>query len=140
MALISCPECGKQISDTAPSCPHCGYLFSTSTSAYVKQPKPTKIGEFKQNVGGGIAILAVGIIGLFCSLVGLIIFLPLGILAIIGSVMILLSGYITIKGTSDVVCPYCSKPQKLMKGEETLKCSHCKKRSVRNGDYLNPVL
>lgn len=24
MALISCPECGKQISDRAPSCPQCG--------------------------------------------------------------------------------------------------------------------
>lgn len=25
MALVKCPECGKKISDTAPSCPHCGY-------------------------------------------------------------------------------------------------------------------
>lgn len=24
MALIGCGECGKQISDKAPSCPHCG--------------------------------------------------------------------------------------------------------------------
>ncbi len=25
MALINCPECGKEISDTARACPHCGY-------------------------------------------------------------------------------------------------------------------
>lgn len=25
MALISCPECGKEISDKVKSCPHCGY-------------------------------------------------------------------------------------------------------------------
>lgn len=25
MALVPCPECGKQMSDQAPSCPHCGY-------------------------------------------------------------------------------------------------------------------
>lgn len=25
MALIKCPECGKEISDKAPACPHCGY-------------------------------------------------------------------------------------------------------------------
>lgn len=25
MALIKCPECGKQISDQAESCPNCGY-------------------------------------------------------------------------------------------------------------------
>lgn len=25
MALIKCPECGKEISDKAGKCPHCGY-------------------------------------------------------------------------------------------------------------------
>ena len=25
MALITCPECGKQISDKAPACIHCGF-------------------------------------------------------------------------------------------------------------------
>lgn len=25
MALINCPECGKQVSDQAPACIHCGY-------------------------------------------------------------------------------------------------------------------
>ena len=25
MALVPCPECGKQVSTQAPSCPHCGY-------------------------------------------------------------------------------------------------------------------
>ena len=25
MALIICPECGKEISDKAPQCIHCGY-------------------------------------------------------------------------------------------------------------------
>ena len=25
MALIKCPECGKEISDTAMNCPNCGY-------------------------------------------------------------------------------------------------------------------
>lgn len=25
MALIKCPECGKEISDAAESCPNCGY-------------------------------------------------------------------------------------------------------------------
>jgi len=28
MALINCPECGKQISDQAPSCPYCGYTIN----------------------------------------------------------------------------------------------------------------
>lgn len=28
MALIKCPECGKEISDQATSCPNCGYPIS----------------------------------------------------------------------------------------------------------------
>lgn len=27
MALIKCPECGKEISDQADFCPNCGYGF-----------------------------------------------------------------------------------------------------------------
>lgn len=29
MALIKCPECGKEYSDTASSCPHCGYTANS---------------------------------------------------------------------------------------------------------------
>lgn len=28
MALIECPECKKQVSDTAKTCPHCGYKLN----------------------------------------------------------------------------------------------------------------
>lgn len=37
MALIKCPECGKEISDTAKVCPHCGYRLKTID--YVKHKK-----------------------------------------------------------------------------------------------------
>lgn len=30
MALITCPECGKEVSDQAPVCPNCGYPLSLS--------------------------------------------------------------------------------------------------------------
>ena len=30
MALIYCKECGKEISDTVTSCPHCGYLNNST--------------------------------------------------------------------------------------------------------------
>ena len=29
MALIKCPECGKEISDKATVCPNCGYPITT---------------------------------------------------------------------------------------------------------------
>lgn len=33
MALIHCPECGKEISDQAPACIHCGYPLQKSDGA-----------------------------------------------------------------------------------------------------------
>jgi len=30
MALIKCPECGKEVSDTAKACPNCGAPIDTS--------------------------------------------------------------------------------------------------------------
>lgn len=31
MALINCPECGRQVSDKAVSCPGCGYAVAAAT-------------------------------------------------------------------------------------------------------------
>ena len=36
MALINCPECGKQISDKAPHCIHCGYPLGAEIQSHVK--------------------------------------------------------------------------------------------------------
>ena len=33
MSLIDCPDCGKQISSNAPSCPGCGAPIATATEA-----------------------------------------------------------------------------------------------------------
>jgi hypothetical protein len=33
MALITCPECGAEVSDAAPACPKCGYPVATATPA-----------------------------------------------------------------------------------------------------------
>ena len=32
MALINCPECGKEISDKSKLCVHCGYPINESTN------------------------------------------------------------------------------------------------------------
>lgn len=43
MALINCPECGKEISDTCESCIHCGYKLSNDSDPKVKQSGKKKI-------------------------------------------------------------------------------------------------
>lgn len=39
MAIINCCECGKEISDKAKICPHCGYKKEGSLVKFVKNPK-----------------------------------------------------------------------------------------------------
>ncbi len=36
MALVKCPECSQQASDQAPSCPHCGFPFSSPSATIAK--------------------------------------------------------------------------------------------------------
>ena len=36
MALIKCPECGKEISDKAKACPECGYKMKKSKKKFLK--------------------------------------------------------------------------------------------------------
>jgi hypothetical protein len=38
MALIKCPECGRDISTLASSCPQCGYVLPKETTTEIKQP------------------------------------------------------------------------------------------------------
>lgn len=33
MPLVTCPDCGREVSDAAPACPHCGRPFKTTSPA-----------------------------------------------------------------------------------------------------------
>ena len=35
MALIKCPECGHDVSDTAETCPNCGYRLKEKTTIHL---------------------------------------------------------------------------------------------------------
>lgn len=50
MALINCPECGKQISDKAPACIHCGYPIQTeqAVSTLISNSKKVAIPSFSE--------------------------------------------------------------------------------------------
>ena len=43
MALINCPRCGKQISDKANKCPHCGFLSTLSSGQDERKNPQTSI-------------------------------------------------------------------------------------------------
>ena len=42
MALIQCPECKKEISDSAPSCPNCGVPISQGSESNMRMCKKCK--------------------------------------------------------------------------------------------------
>lgn len=61
MALISCPECNKDVSDKASSCPGCGVSIRKDSmeERYVKRNK-------QENVAGWFYAILLVPIGIFC--------------------------------------------------------------------------
>ena len=45
MALISCPECGKKVSDRAATCPECGCPINTAPAESVSVQSNTALIE-----------------------------------------------------------------------------------------------
>jgi hypothetical protein len=66
MALIACDECGKGISDRAPTCPHCGVPINTVAASPPRLPIRTAAPPVRsaQNKGIGFGRAVIGIIGL----------------------------------------------------------------------------
>lgn len=46
MALIKCPECGKEISDCAQNCPHCGYPINSNPTTSTQTDKAQEIEKY----------------------------------------------------------------------------------------------
>ncbi len=60
MALINCPECGKEISDTAKNCINCGYVLKEESNTAQPQTviiAPQKGMSAKKSLNVGITIL-----------------------------------------------------------------------------------
>ncbi|MEG1894592.1 MAG: zinc ribbon domain-containing protein [Oscillospiraceae bacterium] len=137
MALIICPECNNQISDTAAACPHCGYslLHSVKTEEQIKK---TEIGELKKNTAAAITMIIVGTVFLIIGILGAIV--VIGWPFIIVGFFLLVLGTSKVKGEHDVICPYCGTAGRITAAAENYKCNSCKKISVRNGNELKTVI
>ena len=49
MALINCPECGKEVSSQAPACPSCGHPINTNTALAQQQPQQVVVAQQPAN-------------------------------------------------------------------------------------------
>jgi DNA-directed RNA polymerase subunit RPC12/RpoP len=75
MALFNCPECGKEISDKAASCPHCGNPINVESEEYLCCPKCQSKELHSQHKGfsGGKALagaVLTGGIGILAGTIG----------------------------------------------------------------------
>lgn len=64
MALTTCRDCGKQVSDLAPTCPACGAPIATATArtsvvAIERTAKRFKVQSLLSMIGTGIGLVAV---------------------------------------------------------------------------------
>ena len=138
MALIVCPECSRQISDTATSCPNCGLLLQP-----LLREKHTEISPLSKNRKLGILLIIPGTLLIPAAL--LIFFIPFigiffGIFGLFVSFTLIAAGFNQYKGVHKVNCPYCNTPLLLPPNSENLKCRTCKKISVRKDNLLKTVL
>lgn len=62
MALINCPECGKQVSDSAPSCPHCGYVLTQQVDDEPEYVFPKKKRKKISSLGWAVIIIIIVLI------------------------------------------------------------------------------
>lgn len=56
MALIKCPECGKDVSNKAPACIHCGYPLGSQVSTAIS--KKVVIPGFKEPADNKVRVIA----------------------------------------------------------------------------------
>lgn len=104
MALIKCPECGKEVSDTCDKCIHCGYQLkkqkNTVNYYFTSESKASKIYERNEKlrwfcgivVGGAFIVFAIVFLILAFTLETSGVVVPL----VIPGIILLFFGIITI--------------------------------------------
>lgn len=63
MALTNCPECNKEISDRAGTCPHCGFPIADNYESTEKYRQPAPTIAFKSTKSRSAAIFLAMILG-----------------------------------------------------------------------------
>ena len=134
MALIHCPECNHDISDTAETCPNCGFLvFKRGSLESEKVVKPLsskkKSGYGKATFGviGSIILIAAGIP---------LIVLGVGIIMIILGIIGFFSSLLDAKKHQYGECPYCSTELKVEVGHDHFKCPVCNNVGIQTDHSL----
>ncbi len=72
MALINCPECSKEVSDSAPSCPNCGVAIASKAESKAAAASLTTVQEtskkLKLHTLGSVVAIVVGVVWLMAQM------------------------------------------------------------------------
>lgn len=136
MALVSCPECGKEISDAARACPHCGYAIRESLT---NQAKRTPLVEKKPSRGYGMFLCVGGMVMAFGGLLLCLLFLPLGVVTLVVGAMMILASVQQFGDAQSGTCPYCGNPVTVPTKDVACKCPHCRKTSTKKDNFLETI-
>ena len=75
MALVSCPDCGREVSERAPACPHCGAPMQEAATAVPKaepeRVRTTEDSALTRSRGCGDIVLALLIVPVLLALLWL---------------------------------------------------------------------
>jgi uncharacterized membrane protein YvbJ len=73
MAMIKCPECGKDVSSKAPACPNCGNPVNTKSGPFGSHEKgmTTRPGFWHDPNVGAIGCLVIFVIVIFVIVVAI---------------------------------------------------------------------
>jgi hypothetical protein len=109
MALTSCPECRREVSDRAPVCPHCGCPISGSGQRESRQEEPQRVvheqsGSFGTGFGGGAGCV-------------------LGVVVAVIALVVALAGF-----QAAAKCQNCDGKGRVLGG--LVECPHCKGRGI----------
>jgi DNA-directed RNA polymerase subunit RPC12/RpoP len=75
MALIKCPECEKEVSDSAISCPHCGFALAIPQETKTVEQRASSVvvtgirvnSNAKKIIAGGVIVLIIAVIAVFIA-------------------------------------------------------------------------
>ncbi len=151
MALIKCPECGKEISDTTSKCIHCGYEFSKEGSDKSEKEiiilRRNRSVSYAESIVLGVLAVLFFFSGLRCFLTsmvyGWIFALSFCIGSFVGSIysLILVSSNNSCKSEvltkkAGVYYVYSKSGERTVLTREKLKLIECKKKFAIDKRYV----
>ena len=95
MALIECPECGKEVSDKAASCPNCGLPMHASAGD-AKPEKSNSKELYTIRIICSIVLIVAGAYAMYQSQLSMILDADAGILGTSLSLTMIIAGAITL--------------------------------------------